>query len=168
MVSGSVPTVSVVIASVNGASYLDLCLAALGRQRGDVPAEVVVADCCGPSTRELVAREYPAVRFLSFDRRLPIPELRAIGIAHSRGELVAVTEDHCIPAEDWFERIVAAHRGPYAAVGGAVENVLARSVPPSSLTGGAAGHRPTGPGQTGRQISRSWPTRSTMPRPLSM
>ena len=116
------PQLSVVIASVNGASYLDLCLDALSRQRGDVRGEIVVADCCGPSTRELVTRKYPHVRLLSFERRLPIPELRAIGMAHSHGELVAVTEDHCIPREDWFERIVAAHRAPYPAVGGAVEN----------------------------------------------
>ena len=116
------PELSVVIASVNGAAYLDLCLAALARQRGNVRWEAVVADCRGPSTRELVARKYPDTRLLSFDERLPVPELRAIGIAHSRGELVAVTEDHCIPADDWFERIVAAHRAPYAAVGGSVEN----------------------------------------------
>jgi glycosyltransferase involved in cell wall biosynthesis len=116
------PQVSVVIASVNGVSYLDACLAALARQRGGVRAEVVVADCCGDGARELVAREYPWVRLLSFAERRPVPELRAIGIAHSRGDVVAVTEDHCIPAEDWFERIVARHRGPYAAVGGAVEN----------------------------------------------
>ena len=116
------PDVSVVIASVNGAAHLDRCLDALSRQRGGVRGEVIVTDCRGRSTRELVERTYPEVRLLSFERRLPIPTLRAIGIAQSRADLIAVTEDHCIPPEDWYERIVAAHRAPYAAIGGAVEN----------------------------------------------
>ena len=118
----SEPELSVVIASVNGAAHLDLCLNALARQQGGVRGEVIVTDCCGPSTRELVERKYPEVRLISFDRRLPIPELRAIGIAHSRGPLIAVTEDHCVPPPDWYQRIVTAHRAPYAAIGGAVEN----------------------------------------------
>jgi glycosyltransferase involved in cell wall biosynthesis len=120
------PRLSVVIACVNGADYLDACLAALARQGGGVRAEVVVADRCGEGTRALIARKYPDVRLLSYAERLTIPHLRAIGIAHSRGDLVAVTEDHCVPAEDWYERIVAAHQSPYGAVGGAVENASTR------------------------------------------
>lgn len=116
------PRLSVVIPSVNGAAHLDRCLAALSRQCGAVRGEVIVTDCCGSATRDLIERKYPDVRLLSFDRRLPIPELRAIGIAHSRADLIAVTEDHCIPPEDWYERIIAAHRMPHAAIGGAVEN----------------------------------------------
>jgi hypothetical protein len=33
-----------------------------------------------------------------------------------------MTEDHCVPPEDWYERIVAAHAAPYVAIGGAIEN----------------------------------------------
>jgi GT2 family glycosyltransferase len=113
----------VVIASVNGAAYLDACLAGLTQQRGNVPSEIIVADCCGGETRDLVAQKYPRVRLLSFAERLSVPRLRALGIAASRGDLVLLTEDHCIPAPDWFERVTAAQRGrAYAAVGGAVEN----------------------------------------------
>jgi glycosyltransferase involved in cell wall biosynthesis len=117
------PTLSVVIASVNGAEYLDACLAALSRQHGLVGAEVIVADCCGRSTADLVTRKYPHVRLYSFDERPTIPQLRAFGIARSSGDLVVMTEDHCVPAEDWYERIVAAHaQQPYLAIGGAIEN----------------------------------------------
>jgi glycosyltransferase involved in cell wall biosynthesis len=113
----------VVIASVNGASYLDACLMALARQRGDVPAEVIVADCCGRATADLVATKYPWVRMFSFEERLAVPVLRAIGINNSRGDLVVMTEDHCVPPEDWYERIVQAHsEAPYLAIGGAIEN----------------------------------------------
>jgi glycosyltransferase involved in cell wall biosynthesis len=116
------PQLSVIIASVNGAYYLDTCLAALSRQRGNIQAEIIVADCCGSITQELVARKYPHVQLLSFPQRLTIPELRAIGIAQSTGELVTITEDHCVPPDDWLERIIAAHRVPFVAIGGAVEN----------------------------------------------
>jgi GT2 family glycosyltransferase len=112
----------VVIASVNGPEYLDACLPALARQRGAVRAEVIVADCCGQKTAELVATKYPDVRLYSFDKRLTIPELRAFGIARSRGDLIVMTEDHCVPAEDWYDSLVTAHQQPYIAIGGAIEN----------------------------------------------
>jgi hypothetical protein len=51
-------------------------------------------------------------------------ELRARATAEARGRIVAWTEDHCIPATDWCEKILEAHeREPDAgAVGGAVLN----------------------------------------------
>lgn len=119
---GEHPQLSIVVASVNGAGHLDACLAALSKQRGSVRAEIVVADCCGEDTRNLAARKYPAVRFFSFAERLTIPQLRAFGIVQSTGDVVAQTEDHCVPAEDWFVRIVEAHRTPYVAIGGTIEN----------------------------------------------
>jgi hypothetical protein len=36
-------------------------------------------------------------------------ELRALGTARARGAIIAVTEDHCLVAPDWCERILAAH-----------------------------------------------------------
>jgi GT2 family glycosyltransferase len=116
------PQVSVVIASVNGPSYLERCLASLSSQRGNIRGEVIVVDCYGGEIQDLVTHKYPWVKLLSFSERLTIPRLRAIGIAHSTGQFVAITEDHCIPADDWYERIVACLEGSYVAVGGAVEN----------------------------------------------
>jgi hypothetical protein len=50
--------------------------------------------------------------------------VRRAGYSAAQAELVAVTEDHCVVAEDWLDRIVAAHAAERrtAAVGGAVEN----------------------------------------------
>lgn len=50
----------------------------------------------------------------------PIPSLsepRVAGIRAARAPVVALTEDHCFPAETWAERLLHAHEGPYAAVG---------------------------------------------------
>ena len=51
-------------------------------------------------------------------------QMRPVGYAACRGEIVAVTEDHCAPAPDWLDRILAAHvEHPEAiAIGGVVEN----------------------------------------------
>jgi GT2 family glycosyltransferase len=124
--AGVAPELSVIIPAVNNSAHLATCLEALRCQRGAVRVEVIVVECGGTSARELAAARYPEVRVLSSLERLTIPALRAIGIAHSLGPIVAVTEDHCIPTPDWCERIVEAHHAPHAAIGGAVENASTR------------------------------------------
>ncbi len=121
--SGNRPEISVVIASVNGLPYPLACLEALAAQQGDVPAEVVLADCTGPATVAAVRERFPDVRILGYDEPKSVPWLRAAGIRAARGRLVAVTEDHCVPHRDWYQRILAAHaRTGWAAVGGGVRN----------------------------------------------
>lgn len=119
----TLPDMSVVIASVNGRPYLEQCLAALGRQGGNVTAEVIVADCVGPTVTEFVAAEHPGVRLIAFGEPKSVPELRSAGILASRGRLIAITEDHCIPEPDWYQAIVRAHADhANPAIGGAVDN----------------------------------------------
>jgi hypothetical protein len=52
--------------------------------------------------------------------------LRAIGLRNARGRIVALLEDHAPPAPHWCSAVLEVHRGPYAAVGGAVENGVDR------------------------------------------
>jgi hypothetical protein len=51
-------------------------------------------------------------------------QLRFAGYRRAKGDVVAVTEDHCYVAPDWVQRVLAAHAAfPEAgAIGGAVEN----------------------------------------------
>jgi len=117
------PEVSVVIASINGLPYPRACLTALASQRGDIPFEVVLADCTGPTTVAAVHEEFPDVRVVAFERPMTVPALRAAGVAAARGRLVAVTEDHCVPRGDWIEQLVRVQgRTRWAAVGGGVVN----------------------------------------------
>jgi hypothetical protein len=53
---------------------------------------------------------------------MPIPQLRHAGVREARGKVVAILEDHGQVARDWAASILEAHKGPWAAVGGAVEN----------------------------------------------
>jgi len=118
----TLPQISVVIACVNGLPSIAECLDALRKQQGDVAAEIIVVNCCQDGTADLIRRKYPDVRLLHLAERLGIPELRAMGMAQARGEIIAITEDHCLAAEDWFREILKAHELGYPAVGGAVEN----------------------------------------------
>ena len=119
--TGSRPPLSVVVASTRPWPELRACLDALLDQARTVGAEVIVADRDGaalpgpPAFPEVVrVREDGASVF----------RLRALGLLRARGEIVAMTEDHCRVRSDWCAAVLAAHRDhPTAAViGGAVEN----------------------------------------------
>jgi hypothetical protein len=84
-------------------------------------AELILVDGNGQALCE--DHGYAGVRWL----RRPgndVFQLRAIGLAEARGEVVAVTEDHCRVAPDWCEQVLRAHReNPHAAaIGGVVDN----------------------------------------------
>ncbi len=117
----SAPALSVVVVVLAGRPYLARCLTALTQQVSGPEMEIIVpydeSMDYVPSLRLL----FPEVKFHRVSGRRTYAELRAAGFRQARGALVALTEDHCMPAPDWAQRIVAAHSGPHAAVGGAVE-----------------------------------------------
>ena len=77
----------------------------------------------GDSTGEGLPAEIPGVRWVKAPGA-SVFDLRAQATGLARGQIIAWTEDHCRPAADWCERILAAHAAhPEAlAVGGAVTN----------------------------------------------
>ena len=116
------PVVSVVIASVNGLPEIDECLSALERQKGEFDYEVVVANRCKDVTADYIGSRFPHVKLLDLAHNLGIPELRAIAMTEAKGDIIVVTEDHCIAPDNWLQEIVKAHKLEYMVVGGAVEN----------------------------------------------
>lgn len=92
---------------------------------------VVVASCVGP------ASSFPWVEFVDNRDDVGAQEygsfsrehhdiLRATGLRRAKGGVIALLEDHGHPAPDWCTRMLEAHQGSYAAVGGAVENGIDR------------------------------------------
>lgn len=67
------------------------------------------------SVRSISSREHRL-----YDRR------RSIGLRQAKGRIIAMTEDHATPSNDWVQQIMAAHEQPYGVIGGAVENGLDR------------------------------------------
>jgi glycosyltransferase involved in cell wall biosynthesis len=114
---------SIIIASINGSSYLVECLSALRQQVGNISAEVIVADCVGASITDLVVAEYPEVKLIAFSEFQTVAFLRTAAILAAQGQIIAITEDHCIPPPNWYQSVWQAHlKYPAIAIGGAVDN----------------------------------------------
>ncbi len=121
-VARSTPSLSVVIASVNGWSTLEPTLASIDALPERASLEIVVVEAVGGSTRERLKAHRPAVTVIEADERLPIPRLRYRGVCRAKGDLIAILEDHAEVDPAWASALLDAHRGPWGAVGGTVEN----------------------------------------------
>ncbi len=116
------PLVSVIIPSVNGLPVLAECVESFVKQAGGIRPQVVVLDCCGEPTREVLRRRFPEVEVVPVEGRPSIPALRSLGIARARGRMVAFTEDHVIAHPQWSQCVRDAYQCGYRAIGGPVEN----------------------------------------------
>ncbi|MDP3174717.1 MAG: glycosyltransferase [Phenylobacterium sp.] len=99
-------------------------LASLDEQQGERICEVVLADRLGGAVSAEIARRYPHVKIIPCDPGMALPEMRTIALEASTAAIVAVTEDHCVPAPGWIGQILSAFesRPDVVAVGGCVEN----------------------------------------------
>lgn len=124
------PVLSVVIVAHNGQTELNSCLKALKNQylpEDPVTCEIIVAGCLDDELKKSISGGYPDVKLLQTVSPLSVPALRSIGIKASKGDIIALLEDHCYPANDWIQTILSNHQKGYLVVGGAVENSLVGS-----------------------------------------
>jgi hypothetical protein len=102
-------TLSVVLATIEPWPDLANCLAVLEPQVAAVGGEIIVGDGHGAA---LDAARASASERLSW-LRMPgasVFELRARAAERARGDIVALTEDHCIVGLDWCTQILEAFR----------------------------------------------------------
>jgi hypothetical protein len=136
------PRFSVVVAIVSDTTgspdtdHLEPCLEALAQMPSGSSTEIVVPFY--PAVKGIAALKvrYPHINFVEVTdlktytgrsgSREHHDELRARGLAVARGEVVALIEDHGIVTPDWSTRLLEAHAGASAAVGGAIENGMDR------------------------------------------
>lgn len=129
---------SILITVVSGKDAVRRCLLALRPQVQAVAAEIIVPyDEWAIEVGELKA-EFPEVNFhliaesvaanISSHQHRLYDRRRAVGLALTAGEVVAMTEDHAVPAADWVNQILLAHRQPFAVIGGAIENGIDRAM----------------------------------------
>lgn len=120
------PPVTILFATIQGWPAARLPVDATREQLARVGGDMVVMDGSGrsPPTAEETG---PGVKWVSRPGA-SVFQLRDAGYPLCRGEIIAVTEDHCAPAPDWLERILAAHAAhPEAiAIGGCVDNATTR------------------------------------------
>jgi hypothetical protein len=113
---------SVVVATAHPSPDYDRLLEVLLPQLAGVSGELVLVDGT-PDGLPTPAQPGITVTHLH-DPGGDVFAMRAQGLARARGWVVALTEDHCVPAEGWCLGILEAHRthGSVAAVSGATDN----------------------------------------------
>lgn len=132
-------TLSVVVTVVGGKECLRNHLEILCPQARFHHCEILVPFDCWSEEIGSLASEFPEVTFsyrgdlglkasatISKSNHCLYDRRRAVGLRLCRGNIVALTEDHAIPADDWLSRILLAHEQPYDVIGGAVENGVDR------------------------------------------
>jgi hypothetical protein len=137
------PALTVVVTVVSDTSeqsdtkHLEGCLEAL-RQQVNAPHMEVLVTCDArlPGIKELEQR-FPEAGFIAVEKlhtarsgpsREHHDELRGIGIRKARAPLIALIEDVGRPDPNWAGALVREHAQGYAAVGGAMENGIDRSL----------------------------------------
>ena len=113
--------VSVVVVPYAGVEAMRRCLDALAAQRDSAPLEVVIPVDDETVSWQSIASHTVNPRLVRAPGRPGPAARRALGVRESRGSLVAITEDHCIPDPGWIAEIRQAHNAPHAAVGGPVD-----------------------------------------------
>lgn len=111
------PRLSVVIASLNGASGLQRCLAALQEQTILSALQVIVVDDGSDDSTSEVARSGGAL-LIRHEQSRGVSAARNSGIRIAAADIIAFLDDDCEPEHDWAEKLVAAHADRVLAVGG--------------------------------------------------
>ena len=111
------PRISVVVCTRNGRATLSECLEALGRQRY-ANREIIVIDDGSTDDVPLIAKSYPFVRYIH-QHHAGLSVARNLGAAHATGEIIAFTDDDCVPDADWLIHLARAFDEPHwVAAGG--------------------------------------------------
>jgi Glycosyl transferase family 2 len=100
-------------------------LTALRQQAGGNSYQVVVADRLNDAVTDIITAEYPEAHLIRCDANANLPAMRTDALKVAVGKYIIVTEDHCVPNENWLEEFhnaLLAAPGDVAAVGGCVEN----------------------------------------------
>lgn len=154
MTSQLPPTVSVLIPTYQEAGAIEACLAAIARQTYPSIVEILVIDGGSNDGTQELAAIHSGVTVLHNPARIQAVALN-IGIEAATGEILVRVDGHCVIADDYVDRCVAALEGTGAAmVGGGMtpraEGILQEGIaaamasrfgagPARFHTGGAAG-----------------------------
>src|SRR5688500_14041461 len=119
---------SVVVGTIQGWPDITPALRSLELAAERVGGEVIVVDGSGkvsprPDVLAAVTRWVSAPGASVF-------QCRYQGYRLARGDVVAITEDHCLARADWADRMIASHREHpgAAAIGGRVGNAAHRRI----------------------------------------
>jgi hypothetical protein len=99
---------TVIVGSLDAASLLPECVAALGAACRGVDAEILIVEATDPATAERAREHVPIARVLPMPRTSLVPALWGRGLGEARGRVVAFTIPHCVVAEGWARALLGA------------------------------------------------------------
>jgi glycosyltransferase involved in cell wall biosynthesis len=102
--------VSIVIPVYNRESFLAEAVESALAQEGIRPQIIVVDDGSTDGTEEMVRREFPQVRYFRQDMNRGPAAARNRGIREATGEIIAFTDDDCLPPQDWLAKLANGYR----------------------------------------------------------
>jgi len=102
-------SLSVVLATIEPWPDLANCLAVLEPQVAAVGGEIIVGDGHGEALDPRIVAKSNRIRWIQ-SPGASVFELRARGVESARGEIVALTEDHCVVGPDWCEQLLTAFK----------------------------------------------------------
>jgi glycosyltransferase involved in cell wall biosynthesis len=114
--------ISIIIPSFNSELTIEKCLGSLCSQKNQSAEEIFLVDSSTDATPRIVREKFPQVKLIHLDQKTDPGTARNLGVRESKGELIAFIDSDCVAAEDWLEKISAAHRAGYRVAGGAVCN----------------------------------------------
>lgn len=118
------PKISILLATKNSVEEISLCLESIEKQN-DFSAnrgiEVIIAAASSDQVKSTIVNRFPWVKIIHCDLEASSADLKRKAILESRGEIIVMTEPHCIVDERWISSILKSHDSSYAVISGAVE-----------------------------------------------
>lgn len=109
---------TIIVCTRNGAARISDCLHAIDALAGGPYETIVVNDGSTDDTAEIVSKSFPHVRLLNIPPS-GLSIARNLGAESATGEILAYTDDDCLPDIDWISRLDRAFQNPdIAAAGG--------------------------------------------------
>ncbi len=99
--------ISVVIATHNRKEKLRHCIAAITRQTHPASQIIVVDDASTDGTGAMLEAEFPHVEYVRLEANQGPAVARNRGIRIAHEEIIAFTDDDCLPPPNWLEQLSA-------------------------------------------------------------
>jgi hypothetical protein len=124
----ALPSLTIVVPSVNGLHDLVPCCQALELVRQRTPIDVLVVNRLGASVTQYVRTTHPWMTVHDVPLSTTIPEMRHLAFGMVQTPAVAVIEDHVIVPPAWPERALAVLAEGFDVAGGPIENAAMNGV----------------------------------------
>lgn len=109
--------ISVVVATYDRRESLRRCLKAISAQVPVAHEIIVVDDASNDGTGAMVRQEFPDIRYIRMEKNGGPAKARNRGILAARGDIVAFTDDDCVPPQSWLHQLAAGFGGDKSIVG---------------------------------------------------